>query len=64
VLYQQAERYRRVSALKGPPSNDLHEEHKTIFNAVMARDADRASALLTTHINRAFLVIRNGRLIE
>ncbi|MBL0422428.1 FCD domain-containing protein [Ramlibacter sp. AW1] len=64
VLYQQAERYRRLSTLKAPPSDDLHEEHKTIFDAVMARDADRASALLATHINRALLVIRNGQLIE
>lgn len=64
VLYQQAERYRRVSAVKGPPGDDLHEEHKSIFKAVMARDADRAGALLTTHINRSLLVIRQARLIE
>jgi GntR family carbon starvation induced transcriptional regulator len=64
VLYQQAERYRRVSAVQGPPGDDLHDEHKSIFDAVMARDAERAGALLTTHINRAVVVIRHGKLLE
>jgi len=58
-LYQQAERYRRLSAVKGPPPVEVHEEHRDIFNAVMARDAARAKALLSSHIHRALTVIRS-----
>lgn len=57
LLYQQSERYRRMSAVKGPPPLEVHEEHREIFEAVMARDAARASAALSTHIGRALTVI-------
>lgn len=57
-LYQQTERYRRLSAIKGPPPVEVHEEHRNIFNAVMARDTDKAKALLSAHIHRALTVIR------
>ncbi len=63
LLYQQAERYRRLSAVKGPPPDDLHDEHTRIFEAVMARDAARATELLTAHINRSLLVIKKSGLL-
>ena len=60
-LYQQAERYRRLSAVKGPPPVEVHEEHRNIFNAVMARDIAKVKVLLSAHIRRALTVIRmNG----
>lgn len=64
LLYQQSERYRRVSAIKGPPPVEVHEEHSAIFDAVMARNADLAAAVLTAHVHRALTVIRKGGLLK
>lgn len=64
LLYQQSERYRRVSATKGPPPVEVHDEHRAIFDAVMARNADLAGAVLTAHVHRALTVIRKGGLLK
>lgn len=64
LLYQQSERYRRLSAVKGPPPVAVHAEHRSIFEAVMARNADMASALLTAHVHRALSVIKSGSLLN
>ncbi|MFZ2661368.1 MAG: FCD domain-containing protein [Rhodoferax sp.] len=63
-LYQQSERYRRLSAVKGPPPIEVHEEHRNIFNAVMARDATKAKAFLAAHIHRALTVIRTAGFLK
>ncbi|CAM5778613.1 MAG: FCD domain-containing protein [Pseudomonadota bacterium] len=64
LLYQQSERYRRVSAIKGPPPVEVHDEHRAIFDAVMARNADLAGAVLTAHVHRALTVIRKAGLLK
>jgi len=64
LLYQQSERYRRVSAIKGPPPVEVHDEHRAIFDAVMARNADLAGAVLTAHVHRALTVIRKADLLK
>lgn len=64
LLYQQSERYRRVSAIKGPPPVEVHDEHEAIFDAVMARDAALASSVMTAHVNRPLNVIRNTGLLK
>jgi DNA-binding GntR family transcriptional regulator len=64
LLYQQSERYRRISALKGPPPVEVHDEHRAIFDAAMARNADLAGAVLTAHIHRAPAVIRKIGLLK
>lgn len=64
LLYQQSERYRRVSAIKGPPPVEVHDEHQAIFNAVMSRNADLAASVMTAHIHRALTVIRNTGLLK
>nr|AFH35104.1 ORF0 protein [Pandoraea pnomenusa] len=53
LLYQQSERYPRISAAQGTPPVEVHEEHCAIFEGPLARNADMACALLTTHIHRA-----------
>jgi len=63
-LYQQSERYRRLSALKGAQPTEVHEEHSNIFHAVMARDAARAKSLLTAHIHRSLTVIGTAGFLE
>lgn len=58
VLYQQAERYRRISVMRRPIPRDVHEEHEAIFNAAMARDAKLATRLLGGHITRTLDAVR------
>ena len=64
LLYQQSERYRRVSAVKGSPPVEVHDEHNAIFEAALARNADMACALLTAHIHRALAVITKEGLLR
>lgn len=56
TLFRQSERYRRVAVTlsqdKKHRRRDVHAEHEEIYNAVMARDPDRACELLVTHIDR------------
>lgn len=54
ILYQQAERYRRLTVTRRPIARDLHDEHQGILDATLARDADRASALLASHIRLTY----------
>jgi DNA-binding GntR family transcriptional regulator len=49
-LYQQSERYRRLSVPLATGQRDLAAEHGAIVEALIARDADRAVALMTSHI--------------
>lgn len=59
ILYRQSERYRRLSISYRPIPRDVHAEHHAIFEATMARDADRACQLLTEHINATLDAIQN-----
>jgi DNA-binding GntR family transcriptional regulator len=58
LLFQQAERYRRVtfSSRRTLPRN-VHLEHRAIFDAAIARDIDAACGLAASHINRTLLVL-------
>jgi len=47
-LAERTQRYRYLAAAV-PPNRDGPAEHRAIFNAVLARDADRAVALLDAH---------------
>lgn len=64
LLYQQSERYRRLSATEGPQPDSVHGEHRKIFDAVMARDAELATIVLTDHIHRARTVISQLGLLQ
>jgi len=58
VLYQQSERYRRISVMRRPIPRDVHEEHEAIFNAALARDSKLAVKVLTGHILRTLQAVR------
>ena len=58
VLYQQSERYRRISLMRRPIPRDVHEEHEAIFNAALARDGKLAARLLSGHILRTLQALR------
>ena len=49
-LYQQSERYRHLSVPLATSERDLAAEHSAIVEALIARDADRAVALMASHI--------------
>lgn len=52
LLHDQCERYRRVSVGSKRATRDLGSEHHDIAEAVIARRADRACALVAEHFNR------------
>jgi DNA-binding GntR family transcriptional regulator len=58
LLYRQSERYRRLSMHNSPIPRDVHAEHAKLCEAAVARDADRACAVLTEHIIRTLDGIR------
>ncbi len=51
ILYAQSERYRRLSVPLARTERDLAREHREIVEAALARDADKASALLAAHLS-------------
>jgi DNA-binding GntR family transcriptional regulator len=59
ILYQQSERYRRISLFRQPVARDVHAEHQALFDSTLARDAERASAILTEHILRTLDSVRH-----
>lgn len=58
ILYQQSERYRRISLFRQPIVRDIHAEHQAIFDATLARDATRATSILTEHILRTLDAVK------
>lgn len=58
ILYQQSERYRRISLFRQPIQRDIHAEHQAIFDTTLARDATRATAILSEHILRTLDAVK------
>lgn len=61
ILFQQSERYRRISLAARDASRDVHAEHKAVLDAVLARDVDLACRLEAEHIDKT-LELLNRRL--
>src|SRR5574343_789325 len=59
ILYQQAERYRRLSLYLQPIPRDIHQEHEALLQAAIARDAEKATAVLAEHIQLTFRSIQS-----
>lgn len=62
-LYHLSERYRWLSAVKGPPPDSVHDEHEQIYEAALNRDDDRAVEALRVHINRSLSIIQEQGLL-
>ncbi|MGK7870992.1 GntR family transcriptional regulator [Falsiroseomonas sp. E2-1-a20] len=60
TLYEQSERYRRMSRFVRGLSRDVAAEHDQIFRAVMQGDAGQAVALLAAHLQRTADDIANA----
>ncbi|MFC3053539.1 GntR family transcriptional regulator [Kordiimonas pumila] len=66
-LYQQSERYRRISIHQNTPDRDVHEEHHAIYEAAMEKQTLKASRLIERHltntadaVKRAFYDMSEG----
>jgi len=57
ILHTHSERYRRLSLQTVGVSRNVHVEHQEIFDAAMARDADKLAKVLTNHIEKTFDVV-------
>ncbi|MBS1941430.1 MAG: FCD domain-containing protein [Bacteroidetes bacterium] len=51
-LYDVSDRYRRLFLAVHPRDRNIADEHDTIFQATLARDAVKASELLCAHVTR------------
>lgn len=58
MLYEQSERYRRMSVPLQSEPRDVPAEHKAIFDAVMDRDVARATAALDSHLRKTASIVR------
>jgi DNA-binding GntR family transcriptional regulator len=59
ILYYQAERYRRLSLFLQPIPRDIHAEHEALLQAALARDAEKAVAVMGEHIQLTFRSIQS-----
>lgn len=64
ILYQQARRYRRMSAVGAKVPPNVHEEHRQIFEAAMKRDVDSAERLLAQHVQLALTVMKQRGVLK
>lgn len=59
VLHTHSERYRRMSLQTVGVSRDVHDEHKQIFEAAMARDIKSLEKVLTQHIEKTSDIVQD-----
>jgi DNA-binding GntR family transcriptional regulator len=52
LMFDQHERYRRLSRMKTMMTRDINEEHKALFEAAMDRNVDKAVAVIGVHVQR------------
>ncbi len=57
-LFEAAERYRHVARMAGVARPPNEQEHRAIMEAAIARDADKAVALLNRHFERTADLVR------
>lgn len=57
ILFDQSERYRRLSLVQKQIERDVPAEHRDLAEATLDRDADRACELLAVHIHRTAEIV-------
>lgn len=57
MLYEQTERYRRLSIPLRRGDRDVIGEHRALLEAVLARDVERASNLIDDHLMRTTAIV-------
>jgi DNA-binding GntR family transcriptional regulator len=61
-LYDQSERYRRLSVSVAPKKRNIGDEHQKMLDAVLARDADRVVKLLARHLGATTAILLDADL--
>jgi DNA-binding GntR family transcriptional regulator len=61
-LYDQSERYRRLSVSMAQRRRNIGDEHQKIMDAALARDADKAVKLLTAHLGATTTILLSAEL--
>lgn len=64
LLYAQAERYRRLSVPLSKTTRNVDEEHKGILDAALARDAEKACALMSLHLSKTSRILLESDLFS
>jgi DNA-binding GntR family transcriptional regulator len=59
-MYEQGERYRRLSVPLYQQDRDVHAEHSAIVAAALARDSDKATTLMTDHLRMTSTILVEG----
>lgn len=52
LMFDQHERYRRLSRVKTVRTRDINEEHRALFEAAIDRNVDKAVAVIGVHVQR------------
>lgn len=60
MLYQQAERYRRISLVNTKVNRSVHDEHEAIYAAVMQGNVLKACRLVELHLRLTDEAVRNS----
>jgi DNA-binding GntR family transcriptional regulator len=61
-LYDQSERYRRLSVSLAQRRRNIGDEHQKILDATLARDAEKAVKLLGAHLGATTTILLNAEL--
>jgi DNA-binding GntR family transcriptional regulator len=61
-LYDQSERYRRLSVSLARQARKIGDEHQAIMEAALGRDADKAVALVTAHMTETTNILLTAKI--
>jgi DNA-binding GntR family transcriptional regulator len=61
-LYDQSERYRRLSVSLARATRKIGDEHQAIMDAALGRDAEKAVALVTAHMTETTNILLSARI--
>jgi DNA-binding GntR family transcriptional regulator len=63
-LYDQSERYRRLSVSLAKRTRNIEDEHRKIMDAMLARNAEKAIALVTAHLGATTRILLSAKVAE
>jgi DNA-binding GntR family transcriptional regulator len=64
ILYDQSERYRRLSLPSDAGERDVAREHREITEAALARDVENASALMRKHLELTANIVLSSHFVR
>ena len=61
-LYDQSERYRRLSVSLARQTRRIGDEHQAVVDAALGRDAEKAVALVTAHMTETANILLTAKI--